>query len=74
LGYPGFSPGGPASARGALITVRDPVALLRRVDRYEGDHYRRIRVAVAVDGDPQVSVCWTYAWAPNEAALRGAPR
>jgi len=76
-GYPALLPGGDASATGRLIAVRDPVALLRRLDRYEGDDYRRIRVAATPDGDLQVTPCWTYAWAGDEAALRSevvAPR
>jgi gamma-glutamylcyclotransferase (GGCT)/AIG2-like uncharacterized protein YtfP len=69
-GYPALHPGGPASARGTLIMVRDPVALLRRLDRYEGREYRRIRVTAAIDGIPQVTACWTYAWTAGEATVR----
>ena len=69
-GYPALLPGGRASARGELVAVRDPVALLRRLDRYEGDEYRRVRVAATVDDEPQVTACWTYVWAADEAVLR----
>ena len=69
-GYPALLPGGEARAAGQVIAVRDPVALLRRLDRYEGDDYRRIRVAAAPDGDSAVTACWTYAWTGDEAALR----
>ena len=35
-GYPALLPGGPAGAPGQVITVRDPVALLRRLDATRG--------------------------------------
>jgi gamma-glutamylcyclotransferase (GGCT)/AIG2-like uncharacterized protein YtfP len=69
-GYPALLPGGHASTRGQLITVRDPVVVFRRLDRYEGRDYRRVRVTATADGNPQVTACWTYAWAADEAALR----
>ena len=72
-GYPALLPGGRAGARGVLVAVRDPVTLLRRLDHYEGDEYRRVRVAATVDDEPQVTACWTYAWAADEAVLRPVP-
>jgi gamma-glutamylcyclotransferase (GGCT)/AIG2-like uncharacterized protein YtfP len=72
-GYPALLPGGPGGAPGQVITVRDPVALLRRLDHYEGNEYRRIRVAATTHGNPQVTACWTYAWAGDEAVLRPLP-
>jgi gamma-glutamylcyclotransferase (GGCT)/AIG2-like uncharacterized protein YtfP len=73
LGYPALISGGDAIACGQLIAVRDPVALLRRLDRYEGRDYRRIRVTATPDGNPQVTACWTYVWAADEAVLRSVP-
>ena len=72
LGYPALLPGGPASAAGQLVAVRDTVALLRRLDRYEGRDYQRIRVGATTAGNPQLTACWTYAWIGDEAALRSA--
>jgi len=68
-GYPALLPGGTARAAGWLVAVRDPAALLPRLDRYEGREYRRLRVA-ADDG----TACWTYRWAGPEAALTVLPR
>ena len=70
LGYPALLPGGHAGAAGQLVALRDPVALLRRLDRYEGSDYQRIRVGATTVGNPQVTACWTYAWVGDEAALR----
>lgn len=69
-GYPALLPGGSATAAGALIAVRDPVALLGRLDRYEGSDYRRVRVAATVNGAARATACWTYTWVGDAAALR----
>jgi gamma-glutamylcyclotransferase (GGCT)/AIG2-like uncharacterized protein YtfP len=62
-GYPALLPG-PGSARGWVVPVRDPAALLPRLDRYEGPQYRRVRVATT-DG----AACWTYRWIAAEYGL-----
>ena len=49
FGYPALVPDGSSRAPGWLVIVRDPAALLRRLDRYEGLEYRRIRVAARTD-------------------------
>jgi gamma-glutamylcyclotransferase (GGCT)/AIG2-like uncharacterized protein YtfP len=71
-GYPALLLDGshrPAGAQGWLVPVRDPAALLPRLDRYEGREYRRSRVATA-DG----TACWTYVWAADAASLTALPR
>ena len=72
-GYPALLPDGQARAPGWVVDVRDPVATLRRLDRYEGDEYRRVRVAATPDGDRQARACWTYRWAAGVAGLRPLP-
>ena len=72
-GYPALLPGGRARARGVLVAVRDPVALLHRLDQYEGHEYRRVRAAATADDEPQVTACWTYVWAADEAVLHRLP-
>ena len=48
---------------------RDPApVLLRRLDRYEGDEYRRIRVAATIDDGPRTA-CWTYVWTADDGGL-----
>lgn len=49
---------GTGCAPGWVVPVRDPVALLPALDRYEGGEYRRERVVTA-DG----TVCWSWVWA-----------
>ena len=87
-GYPALLPAGTGRVPGWVVRVRDPAALLRRLDHYEGPEYRRIRVA-AVDGGPPVylagsdisvekarnsgTACWTYAWAGQQDRLTALP-
>ncbi len=52
-------PGGPARAPGWLVTLRDPVSALHRLDHDQGRGGRRIRVGATTDGNPQVTACWT---------------
>jgi gamma-glutamylcyclotransferase (GGCT)/AIG2-like uncharacterized protein YtfP len=59
----------PTLAPGLLVPLRDPAALLPRLDQYEGPEYRRVRVA-ADDG----TACWTYTWAADGAALTALPQ
>jgi gamma-glutamylcyclotransferase (GGCT)/AIG2-like uncharacterized protein YtfP len=73
LGYPALLPDGSVRAPGWTVPVRDPAALLRRLDAYEGAEYRRIRVAVREDGGPDGTACWTYAWAGGEGGLTPLP-
>jgi gamma-glutamylcyclotransferase (GGCT)/AIG2-like uncharacterized protein YtfP len=71
LGYPALvldAPVGTEFAPGWVVPVRDPAALLARLDHYEGPQYRRVRVACAVDGRSGTA-CWTYAWASGDARL-----
>jgi len=68
LGYPALLPDHENVAPGWLITVREPAVLLGRLDRYEGDEYRRIRMAAATDGDA-ATTCWTYVWTADATAL-----
>jgi len=72
LGYPALLPDGSARAPGWVVDVRDPAVLLRRLDRYEGPQYRRIRVAATPDDGPRIA-CWTYAWAADEGLLTTLP-
>jgi gamma-glutamylcyclotransferase (GGCT)/AIG2-like uncharacterized protein YtfP len=58
LGYPAWLPEVPGTTPGAVIPLRDPAAVLPRLDEYEGPDYRRIRAVVPEDG----TVCWAYAW------------
>jgi gamma-glutamylcyclotransferase (GGCT)/AIG2-like uncharacterized protein YtfP len=67
FGYPGLRRDTPGRAPGWLVPVRDPAALLPRLDEYEGSQYRRERVVA--DG----TVCWTYLWADSFGGLRPLP-
>jgi gamma-glutamylcyclotransferase (GGCT)/AIG2-like uncharacterized protein YtfP len=67
-GYPGLVGDGAGTAPGWVVPVRDPVALLPRLDAYEGPEYRRVRVA-ADDG----TACWTYVWTAGENLLVPLP-
>ena len=49
LGYAALLPDGSARAPGWIVTVRDPLLALHDLDRYEGQEYRRIRVAATSD-------------------------
>jgi gamma-glutamylcyclotransferase (GGCT)/AIG2-like uncharacterized protein YtfP len=73
-GYPALVPDGAATAPGWLVPVRDPAALLARLDGYEGPEYRRIRVSAREDDGADGTVCWTYAWAAGEGGLTPLPR
>ncbi|MFC5100076.1 gamma-glutamylcyclotransferase [Kibdelosporangium philippinense] len=42
---------------GWVLPLRRPKAALATLDSYEGDEYRRIRVAL-----PDGTICWTYLW------------
>ncbi|HZG92508.1 MAG TPA: gamma-glutamylcyclotransferase [Pseudonocardia sp.] len=57
-GYPAWLPELPGTTPGWVVPLRDPAALLPRLDDYEGPDYRRVRVAAPDDG----TVCWAYAW------------
>jgi gamma-glutamylcyclotransferase (GGCT)/AIG2-like uncharacterized protein YtfP len=72
LGYPALLPDGPARAPGWVVDVRDPAVLLRRLDRYEGPEYRRIRVSATPFDGPRTA-CWTYAWAADQGSLTPLP-
>jgi gamma-glutamylcyclotransferase (GGCT)/AIG2-like uncharacterized protein YtfP len=67
-GYPALLADGDGRAPGWLIPVRDTPALLRRIDRYEGPEYRRIRLTTS-DG----TACWGYAWASGTSGLTQLP-
>jgi gamma-glutamylcyclotransferase (GGCT)/AIG2-like uncharacterized protein YtfP len=54
------------------VTVRDPAVLLRRLDRFEGAEYRRIRV-VATPDEGRQTACWTYAWTADKYTLTVLP-
>jgi hypothetical protein len=69
-----YVPDGAATAPGWLVPVRDPAALLARLDGYEGPEYRRIRVSAREDDGADGTVCWTYAWAAGEGGLTPLPR
>ncbi len=77
-GYPALLPGGAARAPGWVVDVRDPVAALRHLDRYEGDEYRRVRAGVVLDGAAAPDggdrvTAWTYAWASGDRGLTALP-
>ncbi len=57
-GYPAatFAPDAP-EVHGALLTLREPVAALARLDRFEGDEYERTTI-VTTDGDTAVAYAW----------------
>ena len=61
------SPTGRRGAPGWVVTFATRPSCSRRLDRYEGPEYRRIRVAATPDDGPRTA-CWTYAWAADEAA------
>jgi gamma-glutamylcyclotransferase (GGCT)/AIG2-like uncharacterized protein YtfP len=76
-GYPALLPDRARRASGWLVTLRDAPALLRRLDRYEGTEYRRVRVAAAPADEGTKTACWTYLWTAGTAGLtpvRGAWR
>lgn len=54
---------------GWVVPVRDPAALLPRLDRDEGPEHRRVRVATT-DG----TACWTYVRAAGVEALTPPPQ
>ncbi|WP_232661822.1 gamma-glutamylcyclotransferase family protein [Pseudonocardia sp. TRM90224] len=56
-GYPAWLAGRRGSTPGFVVPLRDPVGMFPALDEYEGDEYRRIRVAL-----PDGTVCWAYAW------------
>jgi gamma-glutamylcyclotransferase (GGCT)/AIG2-like uncharacterized protein YtfP len=66
-GYPALL-AGDGTAPGWVVPVRDPAALLARLDDYEGPEYRRVRVATA-DGE----AAWAYLWAASRARLDPLP-
>ncbi len=77
-GYPALRAGGTARAPGWVVDVRDPVAALRHLDRYEGDEYRRVRAGVVIDGAAAADggervAAWTYAWASGDRGLVPLP-
>jgi gamma-glutamylcyclotransferase (GGCT)/AIG2-like uncharacterized protein YtfP len=67
-GYPALLSDHANRAPGWLITLRESAVLLGRLDRYEGDEYRRCRVVAATDGDARTA-CWTYVWTADTADL-----
>jgi gamma-glutamylcyclotransferase (GGCT)/AIG2-like uncharacterized protein YtfP len=67
-GYPALLPDSVNRAPGWLVTLRQTPVLLGRLDRYEGDEYRRIRVAAVID-DGTRTACWTYVWTADEGGL-----
>jgi gamma-glutamylcyclotransferase (GGCT)/AIG2-like uncharacterized protein YtfP len=67
-GYPALLPDHANRAPGWLVTLRQTPVLLGRLDRYEGDEYRRIRVAAATDNEAQTA-CWTYVWTADSGGL-----
>ncbi|MFB9428247.1 gamma-glutamylcyclotransferase [Streptoalloteichus tenebrarius] len=56
-GYPALRLDSDDLVPGQVLTLRDPAAALPRLDRYEGEEFRRVRVRL-----PDGSVCWTYVW------------
>ncbi|WP_073489936.1 gamma-glutamylcyclotransferase [Streptoalloteichus hindustanus] len=66
-GYPALRLDGEFPVPGQVLTLRDPVTALARLDAYEGDEYRRVRVRL-----PDTSVCWAYVWASPDG-LTGMP-
>jgi gamma-glutamylcyclotransferase (GGCT)/AIG2-like uncharacterized protein YtfP len=67
-GYPAWLPDRAGSTPGVVVPLRDPAALLPRLDAYEGAEYERIRVTVG-DG----TLCWAYAWRSATRGLRPLP-
>ncbi|MFB9904549.1 gamma-glutamylcyclotransferase family protein [Allokutzneria oryzae] len=57
LGYPALHLGDGSGVPGRVLELRDPAAGLRVLDEYEGEDYRRIRVAV-----DNGLTAWTYVW------------
>ena len=56
-GYPALRPGDGPGVPGHLLRLERPEEALPVLDEYEGDEYRRVRVAL-----PDGRVCWTYVW------------
>ena len=67
-GYPALLPDSANRGPGWLVTLRQAPVLLGRLDRYEGDEYRRIRVAAVID-DGMRTACWTYVWTADDGGL-----
>ncbi|MFC5948642.1 gamma-glutamylcyclotransferase [Pseudonocardia lutea] len=57
LGHPAMLRDPGPGVPGHVVPLRDPAALLPRLDRYEGPGYTRVRLSTA-DG----RACWTYVW------------
>ncbi len=57
--YPAFLPGGGCKVVGELREVND--SLLRELDAYEGNEYRRERCRVKRD-DGEMVEAWVYVW------------
>jgi hypothetical protein len=73
-GRPAPRAGGRGGARGWLVALRDPVSALHRLDHDRGPAYRRVRATATTAGDPQVTACWIYRGAVQEAGLRPPAR
>ncbi|GAA4694873.1 hypothetical protein GCM10023215_35680 [Pseudonocardia yuanmonensis] len=65
LGYPAMLRDPGPGVPGHLVPLRDPGALLPRLDRYEGPGYARVRVTTS-DG----RACWTYVWIAPTGGFR----
>jgi gamma-glutamylcyclotransferase (GGCT)/AIG2-like uncharacterized protein YtfP len=56
-GYPALRTGTGERAPGWVVPLRDPAAVLPRLDEYEGRDYRRVRLA-----GPEGRAVWAYSW------------
>ncbi|MCE0766721.1 gamma-glutamylcyclotransferase [Pseudonocardia kujensis] len=69
LGYPAMLRDAGRGVPGHLVPLRDPAALLPRLDRFEGPGYVRVRVAT-----PDGRSCWTYVWTAPTHGFRPVER
>ena len=68
MGWPALVPGEGPPVPAVLVPLRDPAALLPRLDDYEGPDYRRVRRVL-----PDGTVCWVYAWRASIDGFRPLP-
>jgi hypothetical protein len=61
-GHTALVPGGATTAPGWVVPVREPVALLPRLDACQSPEHRRVRLATA-DG----TACWAWVCATDQA-------
>ncbi|MFR9806617.1 gamma-glutamylcyclotransferase [Pseudonocardia sp. RS010] len=69
FGYPAMLRDDGPGVPGHVVPLRDPAALLPRLDRFEGPAYTRVRVTA-----PDGRSCWTYVWTEPTSGFRPVAR